>query len=467
MDTLRNKPLTDSFCILPWLQVFIGLKGALKICCHSVMGKEFVNQKDEILFFHKHNLEYLWNCKSLLDIRMKMLKGERIADCELCYSLEEKAGFSQRVFYCSVFYEEYLRLQEAGEFETTLKNGGKTQFKPIYFNCNMGNRCNLACRMCSPQSSIVKAHETFRFLRGKNLSEFSDGYVPPLYINDGFLPPLYSINKNMNRNSEVPWQMLYEEFQESYDYCNDIRFWQQIEQIIPYLQLLVLHGGEPLLYQNEIMSLVDNIVRHRREACIKFVFVTNLIFDNPGFIKKLSLIEWKFFQIVFSIDGCKKLQEYIRYPLKWDVFENNINTILSLGDRINLTASITVDAYNVYQLTDVLDYLETFWDKTNLSISMNFLQVPYYLKTDILPQKIKTEAIQRIKDFMKRSKFINDDKRSGQLKNELDYVIKNLDHEDDTLLERRKKFVQFTRALDKLRGQNILDVCPEMEHLFS
>ena len=141
--------------------------------------------------------------------------------------------------------------------------------------------------------------------------------------------------------------------------------------------------------------------------------------------------------------------------------------LLELSDQIDISASLTVQAYNVYYLPVVLDYLETLWNIKQHDINFSFLKIPSFLKTDVLPRNIREQAIVKLKDFIKRSKSINDKDCFFQLKNNLEIVIEDLRDEDESIPERRMEFVNYTKTLDKLRGQNILDVCPEMKSLFT
>ncbi len=455
---MENKKLPSrSFCILPWIQIFSGLKGTHRICCHSVTAKDFVNHKEEVLFLHKHDIEDIWNCKSLRDIRMKMLKGEQFHDCDLCYTMEDRAGISHRLNYFTIYYEDYLSLKQSGVFEATLTNKGLTKFNPLYLSCNLGNKCNLSCRMCSPHSSILKGKELFQYLKSTNISNNNDSYILP--------PDFISIDKATN--SDIPWQVHFNEFQESFNYTNDKRYWHQVEKCIPYLKFLVIHGGEPILYENEIESIIDKINGERRNREMDLAIITNLTLDSYDFFKKLIDYDWLVLHVVFSIDGYKNLQEYIRYPQKWEIFENNLMKLLELSDKIDISISLTVQAYNAFHLTDVLDYIETFWDTNQIDTNVTFLTVPPFLKTDVLPENIKKKAIVKINEFINRSRSINDENCTFQLENNLKIVIEDLQNEDPNLHERRMEFVKYTRTLDELRGQKILDVCPEMETLFT
>ena len=132
----------------------------------------------------------------------------------------------------------------------------------------------------------------------------------------------------------------------------------------------------------------------------------------------------------------------------------------------NLSVSITVQAYNVFHLTEIFDYIESFWETKKIGIQICFLEGPDFLKTDVLPKEIKEQAIIKLIDFKKRSKSINDKLDIFNLGKNLDVIIARLKSESNDVLGRQKEFVKFTKAIDKFNGHNILDVCPELAPLF-
>ena len=194
--------------------------------------------------------------------------------------------------------------------------------------------------------------------------------------------------------------------------------------------------------------------------------VTNLTVVNQEFLKKLSSIKWKALHLAFSIDGVKTLQEYIGYPLKWESFDRNLRKLLEFSKGFHCSTSITVNAYNVFRLAEIFDYIESFREIKKIAILFSFLVGPDFLRTDVLPKEIKEQAIIKLIDYKKRSVSINSKLDLFNLENSLDVIIERLKHESDDVLERRKEFVKFTKALDKFNGHNILDVCPELAPLF-
>jgi len=451
------KPPNDSFCMLPWVQLHSTSTGSFRICCDSTDSKDFVGQNQQKLLMHESNIEDVWNCGDLRRFRTKMLKGEKLKECECCYATEKAGGTSTRLTYFMTFSKEYRRLKKAGVFDETLRDNGKSVFNPRFLNIALSNKCNLSCRMCYPRLSSAKAKEVFQ-LRAQAIDN-GDEYLPSSFA---------TIDNEIRPNPNAPPKDQYEEFQKHFDFIEKESYWQQIEKCVPYLDHLFLHGGEPLLSAEKIEHIFDRIVEHKRESKVTVWMVTNLTVMNDAFLKKMSSIRWRSLNLAFSVDGINTLQEYIRHPVKWEKFDRNLRNVMSHAKGFDvLSTSITVQAYNVFQLTDLLDYMESFWDTKQVVFQFSFLRGPDYLKTDVLPREIREQAIDKLNEFKTRSKSINSQRDMFGLEESINVIIHGLKHEDSDVEERRREFIRYTNALDKFNGQSIVNVCPELAPLFA
>ena len=92
---------------------------------------------------------------------------------------------------------------------------------------------------------------------------------------------------------------------------------------IDALEYIYLAGGEPLLMkENEI--IVKAIAQHN-PTCRVLVNTNLLNVDNTTFsdLTKLVNCEW-----LVSVDAMRDQYEYIRYPGRWPVFEQNLATLI-------------------------------------------------------------------------------------------------------------------------------------------
>ena len=80
-----------------------------------------------------------------------MLKGELIPEhCSICYEYESKGLTSYRV-HDSLDYIAQLEINELDDLKE-IKN-------PYYYEIRNGNKCNLQCRMCTPNHSHLLERE--------------------------------------------------------------------------------------------------------------------------------------------------------------------------------------------------------------------------------------------------------------------------------------------------------------------
>ena len=186
---------------------------------------------------------------------------------------------------------------------------------------------------------------------------------------------------------------------------------------------------------------------------------------------------WEHFKQVrigASIDGYGKVLEYQRYPAKWDSIYANMQE-LERNTNINLKSWIayTITAYNVYHLPEFMKWKLCDSNLTRFNpddswrpvISEHLAHLPTYQNIKVLPKHHKEAIVAknlRYCDWILTTNF------SDFIKNHFQKILKNVNHFmlSEDLSEHREKFIQDTVALDKIRGQNVLDVVPEFKDMF-
>ena len=105
--------------------------------------------------------------------------------------------------------------------------------------------------------------------------------------------------------------------------------------------------------------------------------------------------------IICSIDGYKEVQEYIRYPSKWEDIENNMIKLLkNRRKNIYFAFSPVVQVYNILNLPSLLnwiDKLQTNYGKIGNSLIM--CTGPEFFDIAILPENIKQKALLQIEEY--------------------------------------------------------------------
>jgi organic radical activating enzyme len=104
------------------------------------------------------------------------------------------------------------------------------------------------------------------------------------------------------------------------DWSNNQEVWDSVIKIVPNLEVLSFAGGEPTL-----IPFVENILKY----CVDNGYAKNIkVFLSSNFTnihkKFLDLMpHFKQFELIASIDGIEKVNDYCRFPSKWSQVSSN------------------------------------------------------------------------------------------------------------------------------------------------
>jgi sulfatase maturation enzyme AslB (radical SAM superfamily) len=114
--------------MLPFVHLHIDEHTNIKLCCNST----------QIVKQYSADFNYATD-PDFVEIRTKLLNGEKIKHCERCYQLDEANTKSFR-YYHSHEWISKLKIKDITEVQPDL----------IFYDIRNDNTCNLGCRMCSP-----------------------------------------------------------------------------------------------------------------------------------------------------------------------------------------------------------------------------------------------------------------------------------------------------------------------------
>ena len=294
----------------------------------------------------------------------------------------------------------------------------------------VGNVCNLACRMCSPFSSVAL------------LEEWSDDFNPTSKVMEESIGAYRKIN--WQNWSEIP------------------QVWDDLLEISEHVNEINFAGGEPFLNVAHVTYL-KKLIQNGRSRDIRISYNTNLTVI-PQWLEPL-IENFQTVKIMVSVDGVGGLGEFIRHPLKWRSFEQNLSKLDrlkgSFTEKLEITFNTTVQAYNIFGLTELLDYFASS-SSSNLprtSIA-NILENPSYFNVANLPAEIKSAARTKIEIFLS--------KPENQLHAEfLSAVVRQLEVHASDVAESSavNEFRSVTEFYDRKRRQSFATVVPEMGRL--
>jgi MoaA/NifB/PqqE/SkfB family radical SAM enzyme len=254
-----------------------------------------------------------------------MLQGEwPESGCNYCQDIEQAGGASDRITNL-----DFPGIHAPPEL---LTDPHATSVTPRILEVYFDNTCNLKCVYCGPQLSSLWAAEN------KRHGMFTSG---DLKLSDRF-----EKSKNIEANKQKLFAWLKENAQ--------------------HLTVFNILGGEPL-YQTELEQSLDLFEQYPAPE-LKLQIFTNL---NSKLAHLTKIVEQvrrlidrghlREFEVTASLDCWGAEQEYVRFPLKLDVWETNFEYLLS-QPWINLIVGSTVTPLTIKTLPDLLERLVQ-WNK--------------------------------------------------------------------------------------------------------
>lgn len=399
-----KKMPSDTFCVLPWMHIATNPAGSYRICCNSNPDTNQIRdpETDKPYKIYKHSVGEVWNSPSYKKFREQFLNGERPKTCERCFREEDAGVRSARIAYNEKWMREDLDLSVEAPLDIR------------YVDLRLGNLCNLKCRMCNPWSSSMWVKDWNQVLGTADLK-------PNLEINEETQPMMDNMREWPDRKKTG---------------VNFVEIADTIEEIY-------LTGGEPTLALSQY-KLFDYCIENNLAHKIKLKYNTNL--TN---IPEKMVNYWKYFkqvQLNTSIDAIGERDRYIRYPSTWDKVEENFDILRTLNN-VKIQVHCTVQALNVWALTELLDWM---WDRglEGNDLYLNILNHPYCMNIRVLPEELKKQAEQKLENY----------RHWPKVDGVIDYMWA-----EDWHSKYWKEFVDFNTKTDELQKGNLLDACPEFK----
>ena len=412
-----------NLCIIPFVHISSKPDGRLRLCAKS--PQEFSEPHLKKGFFLGRNtLNEIWNSKSLRDIRLKMLKGEKLDICSKCWKLEKVGRRSKRIKDNEKFLNKYKdRLLEAE------KNHGFLSKKPVYLDLRLGNHCNLKCRTCNP---------LFSSLWYKELKKYEHEN------------PLIPENVNFNTLNSM------KEFKK--DWYKTTVMHDMIEEISPDLELVYISGGEPFLIKEHEMFL-DQFIKRGFQKNIQINLNTNLTYLNQSMLKKLSLFKKVLFMP--SIDAYGKRNDWLRSPSRFSRIERNFKEILNLPENVEIIIHCTVSVFNVLYLHKLLEWLNDILKESSTQRQVHCvietIFAPVEQHVSVLPRSLKKQAIKNLEKIRQNyKKLFFKDTIIGLIN-----ILKTSMEDTQETIQLRKQLKKEIQVIDKWRGENFFSVFPE------
>jgi len=297
---------TETACKLKWAWSTIYLTTETTASCHRTSQHKF-----DTTTFNFHNTP------EKINDRLAMLKGEwPEKGCEYCKNIESVGGQSDRITNLDLHgfdHPDELDIDNNAVIVTP-------KILEVYFD----NTCNLKCLYCGPYFSSLWDAENIQF--GKEA---------------------FAKSIDLNKNKQ--------------------KIFEYLKSNGKHLTLFNFLGGEPL-FQSEFTECLD-IFRQFPAPNLKLQIFTNLNIKKEKLIyiigKIQNLIEsncLQEFEITASLDCWGDSQEYVRYPLKLSIWEENFLYLLDCP-WINLIINSTLTPLTIKTFPNLLEKINQ-WSQT-------------------------------------------------------------------------------------------------------
>ena len=321
-----------SYCSMPFKEIYGDNAGRYRFCCHaseySPIMKYTTSNTTPFKYFFSPEMD---------EVRNKMMSGEKIDACNVCYKLEENGGESYRT-------GKYKR--RYGIDSEHNKLGLKLRIH--------GSFCNLSCYMCHPYNSSTRRNELKTIYGPNELKRWSVGYQPVKY---------------------KQW--------------NDI-----VKDILDNIHLVAnmnITGGEPLQLPKhwEFLDIIPK--EHAKHITLTYdTNLTELKYKNYSIFNYVDKFEN--ISLGVSCDHYGKKLEWMRYPINKKKFESNLKEASSLIKQLNCTTSLL----NILELNEIYNYyMDNFGKPTTF---MNIVRSPKILSIRNLKLETKKMLLEKYKD---------------------------------------------------------------------
>jgi MoaA/NifB/PqqE/SkfB family radical SAM enzyme len=398
--------MSKVFCDKPFNHNYIHPNGKMRLCCTTIQDIPTDNNYN-LFDASKHGIEEYWNSNRMKEIRRRMIAGEKIRDCERCYRQEAQGVESLR------------STTGMNKFINDTLPDGTYQKSARTMQIQLGNLCNLKCKMCSQMYSHMHGLETKAI-----------GEQDPEWLH-------WVKEQGANVNN---WTNELGKKQEWYK-NNEFKL-RMFEHISSNIRDLNVIGGEPTLIP-EFYELFEYCDQRGTLGNKTVTVVTNLTNTNPRLTKWLTKLEqWT---IWASVDGLGERTEYIRYPSRWDKVLESLEFYRSkLGHNGNITLSPAIQLLNIDQLDDIIKWWKDWCGgEFNKQFGWTWLATVWYpliCNPSIAPREW------RLKVADKLSKYKFDDFYENIIKN-----LREDKHTEEQYTELQKSFIKYNDRQDQFR----------------
>jgi hypothetical protein len=376
-------------------------------------------------------------------IRAQMLDGDEQRMCSSCIyedNSNKVSGRQRQLLKSAIniqnFDKTFCASPHWDKFNHSHMHAGRTDSMPVDLQIDLGNTCNSACVMCTPNYSSRLAVE-----------------YTTLNLIDGDLFKKYNVGKNWADDDQLV-----------------DKFVDEISAI-PNIKYIHFLGGETL-YLKSFYKICNKLIELGHSKNISIGTTTNCTVYSPDLERIIK--EFKHVHLGLSVEAFHLVNDYIRYPSDIEQVRSNIEKFLTLRSQagLHLSLRITPNILSVYHIDSVFEFM---LDNKITAESCNILSDPSCLRIELLPNDLRQQIVAKIDKLIDQYKLVESNeiiinRRRDDL---IDPVICSVIFEYRNFLstyqppvdveEQRYKLVKFLKSFETLRNNTILSYLPEYE----
>jgi MoaA/NifB/PqqE/SkfB family radical SAM enzyme len=431
-----REDLGAAMCLAKWKQVSLHLTtGHTNSCYHPPLHRitlEDIGRSASGI----HNTEHKKQQRRL------MKEGQRPAECQYCWNMEDNGKLSDRHYRSG---EPWA----AKDFHAIMDAPWDQDAIPSYVEVNFNSACNLKCSYCSPQFSSSWMDEIQR---------------------EGAYPTSVPHNQLIHFEGErrpIPQR-------EDNPYVD--AFWRWWPDLYPELEHFRMTGGEPLMDRNTY-RVFDYVLEHlnpRLHLNVTSNFsVEQKLFDRYlDYVKRITEQDRvEHYMQYVSVDGWGQQAEYMRHGLDFDLMWSRVERFLEeVPYRSSLTFIITMNNLSVTSLDRFLAEILNLRKRHSQTYQRVWfdtpvLRQPAWQSLQILPESYAFR-VERIRDWM----LANQETEATRFHGFKDYECQRMDRDlawmrrgqEQENVTAKADFYRFFAEHDRRRGTDFLKTFPEM-----
>jgi hypothetical protein len=351
----------ETLCMAPWTHTYLSPQTERRMCCASREPaqnfEQYIDTSTGTGEYHPVNLDEHWNSEHMRSVRVRMMRGETLPECEVCNNKLLNTDV-YRDYFNQLFDHKYEQCMQATD------RFGFTRVMPVSWDYRFSNLCNFKCRMCGDMLS--SSWETEQ--RQHNMVDWSNP-------KNSWMRPEVREKISVYQDSQI-----------------EAEFALAVEQ--HRVEEVYWVGGEPLMYEQH-WRYMKRIIELGDGPRVYARYNTNLSrVDYRGInLYRDILAHIRDWQICASLDGTGTTGEYIRTGLDYAEWLDNFRQGLEIAKhrrqmRIDFTLTLPglLEIKNITQLAQELDV--DILAKVVFSFGPDIILSPLALPRELLNRRI-------------------------------------------------------------------------------